>query len=164
MTKTTVIELAKESFKFSAGHFTIFSATERENIHGHNFTVKVICEAEINENGLAFDYGKAKKHIENMCKSLNEIFLVQGKSKHLKISEDINYSYLHFNDEKIPFLKRDVKILPIQNISVECLSEYFLGIFIESLVFKEKIDTIFKVTVKIFSGPGQSGSATWNRI
>ena len=39
--RTTTLELYKEEMKFSAGHFTIFSATERENLHGHNFSVYV---------------------------------------------------------------------------------------------------------------------------
>ena len=29
----TTIELEKEAFHFSAAHFTLFSATERENLH-----------------------------------------------------------------------------------------------------------------------------------
>ena len=31
------IEIAKQALNFSAAHFTIFSQTEREDLHGHNF-------------------------------------------------------------------------------------------------------------------------------
>ena len=41
------IELSKEYLNFSAGHFTIFSATERENLHGHNFQVRGAVTAAI---------------------------------------------------------------------------------------------------------------------
>jgi hypothetical protein len=37
--RRTVIEIQKEYLHFSAAHFTIFSATVRENLHGHNFHV-----------------------------------------------------------------------------------------------------------------------------
>ena len=39
--EATTLELCQEEMKFSAGHFTILSATERERLHGHNFTVYV---------------------------------------------------------------------------------------------------------------------------
>ena len=38
-TYVTTVELQKESMKFSAGHTTIFSATEREPLHGHMYQV-----------------------------------------------------------------------------------------------------------------------------
>ena len=44
MTQLTTIELSKEYLKFSAGHFTVFSATERERLHGHNFSVSALTE------------------------------------------------------------------------------------------------------------------------
>ena len=59
----TRIELFKESMNFSAGHFTIFSETERENLHGHNFSVYAIFESEVIENGMTFNYDIYKKII-----------------------------------------------------------------------------------------------------
>ncbi len=43
----TVIEITKEALHFAAAHFTLFSATERENLHGHNFYVALEIEAEV---------------------------------------------------------------------------------------------------------------------
>ena len=36
----TTINICKEALKFSGAHFTIFSATDRERLHGHNFRVR----------------------------------------------------------------------------------------------------------------------------
>mgnify|MGYP003386648115 CR=1 FL=1 len=160
MKNTTRIELAKENFKFSSGHFTIFSATERENIHGHNFTVALAFDAAVEDNGMIFDYATAKRHIEAMCRSLNEHFLLPAHSKHLKIEEEADYTYVHFGSEKIPFLKRDIKILPVENVTVEELSAYFLQAFVDEFV-KTRKHPISYVEIKIFSGPGQSANATW---
>ncbi|MDX1949908.1 MAG: 6-carboxytetrahydropterin synthase [Rickettsiales bacterium] len=161
MAKFTTIELYKESFKFSAGHFTIFSATERENLHGHNFNVHVIFDCEIKENGLVFDYGIAKKHIEKMCKEHNEYMLLPAYSKLIKIVKETDYIYVYFNGEKIPFLHRDVKILPVENVSVEDLSHYFLEEFKKSFI--SQFPDISSCAIKIFSGPGQCGVAKWER-
>ncbi|KAJ1474389.1 hypothetical protein T484DRAFT_1832500 [Baffinella frigidus] len=37
----STIEIGKEDMKFSAAHFTVFSAKERERLHGHTHAVKV---------------------------------------------------------------------------------------------------------------------------
>ena len=55
-TQVSTIELFKEAMKFSAGHFTIFSETERERLHGHNFTVYVALTGEVNDKGMIADY------------------------------------------------------------------------------------------------------------
>jgi len=65
--KTTKIELYKEDMKFSAGHFTIFSANKRENFHGHNFRVYGCFELPILENGMAIDYGELKSVLRKEC-------------------------------------------------------------------------------------------------
>ena len=64
------IEIAKDYLNFSAGHFTIFSASERENLHGHNWRVGCEIETPIGEDGLCFDYGLAKKALMALSEQL----------------------------------------------------------------------------------------------
>ena len=35
------VRLAKERFKFAASHFTIFSESRGERLHGHNYKLEV---------------------------------------------------------------------------------------------------------------------------
>ena len=63
MSDTVTIRLAKENMKFSAAHFTIFNASERERLHGHNFRVEVDIEARMLGNGMCFDYGIFGTHL-----------------------------------------------------------------------------------------------------
>ncbi len=162
MGRLTKIELFKENFKFSSGHFTIFSKTRRENLHGHNFRVGIIITSRVEENGITFDYGLFKNKAERICQELNEHFLLPANSPHLMIEKSENYIYAHFNGEKIPFLKRDIIILPIENVTLEELSRWFLNRFLED---KEAIASygIEEFSVKVFSGPGQSASANWRK-
>lgn len=160
--KKTTIELFKEGMKFSAGHFTIFSATERENMHGHNFTVYVSLTANIIGNGLCFDYGIYKKKIIDICHAWNEIFILPANSQYLKIEESDTYIYAIFNGEKLPFLKRDVLILPFENATIEEFSAEILAKLTSDQNELEKFQ-IQEITVKVFSGPGQSASSGWKR-
>lgn len=161
MPRLSTIELFKEDMNFSAGHFAIFSPTQRENLHGHNYNVYFSCTTIIEDEGMSFDYRFYKNKLRKLCDSLNETVLMPGKCKYLQIEEASDYYHVHFNGEKIIFLKRDLKILPVTNITVEELSNYLLA----KVLDKNELDKnkIQEVRIKVFSGPGQCGSASWSR-
>lgn len=160
MGRKTTIDLMKEAMKFSAGHFTIFSATEREALHGHNFTVGASLVAEIPDDGLLFDYGVYKHRLIEICREYNEIFLLPDRSPYLRIERGETQTLAHFNGVAIPFLNSDVKVLPISNVTVEELAFLLLDSVVE---FRKEQghDAISEIVVKVFSGPGQSASAVW---
>jgi 6-pyruvoyltetrahydropterin/6-carboxytetrahydropterin synthase len=155
------LEIHKEEFSFSAGHFTIFSATQREQLHGHNYYVSVAFDLKIKENGLSFDYRTYKKKILALCDQVDRHFLLPSNSPYLKLEEDGDYLIAHFNHKKIPFLKEDVIVLPLTNITIEELSHWFLEHLTADKAQLER-DAIHGVTVKVFNGPGQSGGTNWN--
>lgn len=158
----TTVELQKESMKFSAGHTTIFSETEREPLHGHMYAVYLGLSTWVSENGMTFDYRYYKKRIHVLCSHLNQTFLMPENSPFLTRTEDDEYYYFTFNNKKIPFLKEDVTLLPVTNITVEELSRWFVTELIrdEEELIRHRLETI---VVKVFSAPGQSASHTWHR-
>ena len=155
MNERVTIRLAKQNMKFSAGHFTIFSATERERLHGHNFTVEVDIEARMLGNGMCFDYGIYKDRIVALCRELNEWVILPTRSPHLRIEEDGDHVYAHFNGQRIPFLRSDVLLLPIANATLEEFAWWFLQRLAEDgdALRAHAIDAI---EVRVLSGPGQS--------
>ena len=66
MERLTTIYIDKESHKFSAAHFTIFSASERERLHGHNFSVAARIVAPVDANGLTGDYAVYKAQLKKL--------------------------------------------------------------------------------------------------
>ncbi|MDG2277677.1 MAG: 6-carboxytetrahydropterin synthase [Pseudomonadales bacterium] len=155
----TTIEISKEYLHFAAAHFTIFSATERENLHGHNFHVALDATAKIQPDGLTFDYNILKDALKELCDSLDELVLMPASSPHIKIDSDDRYTYVLFADERIPFLQRDLKLLPVRNISVEELAHYLLErLTVHPDILRQDITTL---VLKCASGAGQWASATW---
>ncbi len=150
----TKIELSKENMRFSAGHFTIFSATCRENFHGHNFRVKAEFILKITENGMAADYDQLKVFILNICERLNEHFILPAHSKHLKITQTAQNVHVIFNDESFCFLHRDVMLLPIENASLEEFSRYICDEFLRHPGIIETFG-LRKVKIKTSSESGQ---------
>lgn len=157
------LEIHKEQLSFSAGHFTIFSATEREPLHGHNYYVSIAMNMMIEKNGLSCDYTHYKTIMRALCDQLDSYFLLPGQSEYLKLEDNGEYWIAHFNKKKLPFLKEDVVILPLSNITIEELSHWFL-----QQILKEEPNFakhgICGLTIKVYNGPGQSSSATWGKI
>lgn len=149
----TTIEISKEALHFAAAHFTIFSATERENLHGHNFRVAAEIDAEVGDDGLAFDYNLVKTSLKALCDELDEHTLLPALSPHLAITEEDGYTVARFGEERIPFLARDVLTLPVGNITVEALAQWIAT----ELLADPAVGAldIVSLTVKVSSGPGQ---------
>ena len=160
MQDLTTIEISKEDIKFSAAHFTLFSATERERLHGHNYAVYLAVSAPVGEDGICFSYRDVKTRLREICESLDEYTLLPQYSPHLRIEEEDEFYIAWFNSEKIPLRKSDTLLLPIRNSTVEEFARYVRDRFIgdESFVRDRKIRA---VTVKVSSGPGQCGSSEW---
>jgi 6-pyruvoyltetrahydropterin/6-carboxytetrahydropterin synthase len=162
MSRLSTIELYKEDMKFCAGHFTVFSSTVRENLHGHNYNVFGSFTTSIQDEGLSFDYRFYKAKLYALCSDLDETVLLPGRCKYLTITEQGDYYHVKFDQEVIIFLKRDVTILPITNITVEELSNWILSQLVSD-PNELNINRLSRIEIKVFSRPGQSGSSIWEK-
>ena len=156
----TTIEISKEDIKFSAAHFTIFNATERERLHGHNYAVYLAVTAPVGDDGICFSYKDIKTRLRELCESLDEYTLLPQYSPHLRIEQDEEFYIAWFNGEKIPLRKSDTLLLPIRNSTVEEFARYLRDRFVGDASFLKQRNIITAV-VKVSSGPGQCGSAEW---
>lgn len=160
MARLTTLVIDKESHKFSAAHFTVFSATERERLHGHNYSVSARIVAPMGDNGFAADYNVYKKRIKTLCDSLDEYLLLPTNSPHLNVREAGDRVHVEFNGESMEFLRADTKLLPITNATVEEFAHYLLLGLLELC----RGEALAELTVCVASGPGQKGCADWRAM
>lgn len=155
----STIEISKDYLHFNAGHFTLFSATEREDLHGHTFYVAAEVDSPVGDDGLAFDYNLFKSALKALCDELDEKVLLPERSPYLRLLETDGYIVAEFADERIPFLPRDVKTVPVRNITVEELAPWFLA----RLRARREISALdlLRVLIRVSSGPGQWACVEW---
>lgn len=155
----TRIEISNEYLNFNAGHFTIFSATERENLHGHNFQVRCAVTAAIGADGLAFDYVLLKRVLKELCAALDERVLLPEHSPYLTLEHQDGMVIAHFADERIPFLTRDCLPLSIRNVTIEELA----GLLLMRLKVRPELAgaALQSLEVGVSSGPGQWAFSHW---
>ncbi|MEM9172213.1 MAG: 6-carboxytetrahydropterin synthase [Pseudomonadota bacterium] len=159
MSRLTTIHIRNQYLKFSAGHFTIFSATERERLHGHNFAATADVTAPVGDDGLCFDYNIVKKALRRLCDSLDEYVLIAGRSSHLTVTERSGEYQINFAEETLKLPVTDTLILPLANITAEELSWWLATRLLEDDTIQNH--DIRALTVTISSGYGQAGSTQW---
>lgn len=159
MEQLTTLYIDKESHKFSAAHYTIFSATERERLHGHNYSVSARIVAPMGENGFAADYNVYKNRIAALCEALDEYMLLAADSPYQTIREEGDSYVVNFAGDEMRFLKSDTLVLPLRNATVEEFSRYLLA----QLVYASAGDDLREIELCVASGPGQRGCATWRK-
>ncbi|MEL0137465.1 MAG: 6-carboxytetrahydropterin synthase, partial [Halieaceae bacterium] len=121
MTRLATLHINKQAHKFSAAHFTIFSATERERIHGHNYGVSARIVAEMGENGFSADYNVYKRCLQKLCDAHDEYMLLPAQSPWLEVVTRGDEYLATFNGKTLRFPCDETLLLPIVNVTVEAL-------------------------------------------
>lgn len=159
MQRLTTLYIDKESHKFSAAHYTIFSATDRERLHGHNYSVSARIVAPMGDNGFSADYNVYKSRLAALCESLDEYMLLAGESPYQQIEEAGACYRVSYAEQEMLFLQSDTRVLPIRNATVEEFSYYLL----QRLLRDSAGDDLQEVELCVASGPGQKGCASWHK-
>lgn len=159
-TRDVTLHLDCGKLKFSAGHFIIFSDTRRETLHGHNYTLQVALTASLCAPGITLDYRIFEEKLIQYCEQLHLRFLIPTHSPYLKIAEDDQNYEIIFNHESMWLLKKDVILLPIENISLEALSQWFVDQCAQDQAFLSQYH-IKKIVIRVLNGPNHGAEAQW---
>ena len=157
MTQLTTLHIEKEAHKFSSAHYTIFSATERERLHGHNYFVSVRIVAKMGINGFSADYNVYKRRIKALCDKYDEYMLLPEFSPFQTLQTVGDEIHATFADKVLKFRADETRVSPVTNVTVEELSHLLL----KELLAAEDDPDLVEVELTVSSGSGQAGSAIW---
>lgn len=118
------IVLAKEDFKFSAAHFTLFSDGGAELLHGHNYRVRVeLAGSSLDEAGLLVDIDRFKKVLRERCAHLDSRTLLPAASDRVRWTRDGDAFEIACGQRRYRFPADDVLLLPLANTSMELFAK-----------------------------------------
>lgn len=160
--RLTTIDLHMQALKFSAAHFTIFNARERERLHGHNYAVTCRITAPIGDDGLTCDYAIFKTRLYQLIETLDEYTIIPQHSPYLRIEDAEPFYKVTFDDHYMLLRKAETKLLPIRNTTVEELSFFVLDTLCADTGFLKQHD-VRRLEITVASGPGQHGTALWEK-
>jgi 6-pyruvoyltetrahydropterin/6-carboxytetrahydropterin synthase len=120
------IVLAKEDFKFSAAHFTLFADGRAELLHGHNYRVRVeLSGSDLDAEGLLLDLESFKRELRRLCSRLDSRTLIPGESRRLLWSREGEAIDVRCGERTYRFPAEDTLLLPLHNTSIELLARMF---------------------------------------
>jgi len=148
-----VLRLGKEDFKFSVAHFTVFSDQIAEDLHGHNYRVRVeIAGPAIDDLGLLLDLRGIKAEIRRLCAELDSKTLVPQHSPLVRVTAVGGGYEIRYGARLYRLPEADVKAMPIRNTSIEELAAWLWRMLRPSLA-GSPIDTL---SVEVEETAGQS--------
>jgi 6-pyruvoyltetrahydropterin/6-carboxytetrahydropterin synthase len=154
------IRLAKENFKFSCSHFTIFGPNTAESLHGHNYYIsaELALTGVKDDLGMAFDFNDVKPLLRSLADHLDEKVLLPAKSKYLKTSNEGKQVVVTFDQKTYSFPESDVLVLPLVNITSEELARHFAESFVAKIKSSNNVDLkkIRSVSIGIEETRGQT--------
>ena len=157
MSQLATLHIDKQAHKFSAAHFTIFSETERERLHGHNYGVSARIVAAMGDNGFSADYNVYKRRLKALCDKYDEYMLLPEFSPFQTLETVGDEIHATFAGKVLKFPADETWVLPIANVTVEELSHMLLN----ELLAAENDPDLVEVELTVSSGSGQAGSAIW---
>lgn len=117
--------LAKEDFKFSVAHFTVFSPRQAELLHGHNYRVAVeLAGQRVGELGLLADIDRVKGEVRRLCRELDSRTLLPTACPLVAWERRDGAIEVAYRDRRYSIPEADVLLLPLANSSMELLARY----------------------------------------
>ena len=119
------ILIARDQYKFSCAHMTVFPDGTKERLHGHNYTLGVAIEVERVDLASMIPFASVKQLLGELCAAWKERVLLAAANPHLVIVRDAA-GELEFTlcRERYVLPRADALLLPIDNISVEALAAH----------------------------------------
>ncbi len=134
---------------------TVFPDGRKERLHGHNYVLALALDLSEISFANMIDFEPIKNALAALCAEWKEYLLVATQNPYFeKISESPDEFEFRLCGERYVVPRRDVVLLPIDNISVEALADHAADRLLRAL---ESVLTehVVGIEVRVEENPGQ---------
>ena len=153
------ISIARDQYKFSCAHMTVFPDGTKERLHGHNYTVAVAVEVDRVDLPAMLPFAAIKGALGALCAEWKERVLIAARNPHLELVRDDTELELRLCGERYVLPRGDALLLPIDNISVEALAAHVADL-LAARIPALAAPHVRALEVTIEESPGQGASST----
>jgi 6-pyruvoyltetrahydropterin/6-carboxytetrahydropterin synthase len=153
------IVIAREQYKFSCAHMTVFPDGTKERLHGHNYQVGAVLELTDVSVAHMIPFAPIKEALATICGELRERVLLAEKNPFfVLVRDDGDEIELTLCGKRYVLPREDALLLPLDNIAVEPLAAYVADLMLTRLQGLLLPDVVTALEVSIHEGPGQGAS------
>jgi 6-pyruvoyltetrahydropterin/6-carboxytetrahydropterin synthase len=119
------VRVYKEYFNFASAHFLIFPDGTREELHGHNYQVRVRVAGALDAGDVVLDFTKLKPLVKKTCDALDHRVILPLGHPLLEVkagAKEVEAVFAKADRFVLP--ARDCVLLAIPNTSTERLAEW----------------------------------------
>ncbi|MGY5865004.1 MAG: 6-carboxytetrahydropterin synthase [Candidatus Thorarchaeota archaeon] len=139
------VKVKDQRMHFSASHF-VKSKDEVENLHGHNYMLKIKLTGPLNDDGMVYDFREVKSKAIEICKTFDHKVLLPGESASIRVVKAEEFIEVFVGEKRYVFPEEDCVIIPTKATTTELLAQHIL----ELLDFPK--DFVVKVCVSESEG------------
>ena len=150
------IVIAREQYKFSCAHMTVFADGSKERLHGHNYTIAVAVQVDRTDLASMIPFAPIKAALAQLCAEWKEHLLLPAINPFLEIVRDDHELEIKLCGERYVLPRGDALLLPIDNVSVEALATYVASLLAKLPALAVPYVHALEVTVE--ESPGQGAS------
>lgn len=110
---------------FNAAHFITFN-NSCENLHGHNFHVRIQAWGDNNSDAFVIDFVQLNRLAAGICQQLHDKILLPGSSNEVSISDKEGQIEVSSYGKHFSLPVENCLILPITNSTAEMLAWYIM--------------------------------------
>jgi 6-pyruvoyltetrahydropterin/6-carboxytetrahydropterin synthase len=148
------ITIARDQYKFSCAHMTVFPDGTKERLHGHNYTIAVAIDVARVELASMVPFAAIKACLAELCAAWKEHVLIAARNPHLAILRDDTELELTLCGQRYAMPREDALLLPIDNVSVEALAAHVAELLRDRLEVLSPNLHVLEVTVEEVPGQG----------
>jgi 6-pyruvoyltetrahydropterin/6-carboxytetrahydropterin synthase len=153
------IVIAREQYKFSCAHMTVFPDGTKERLHGHNYTIAVAVDVDTVALAAMIPFTPIKQALADLCAAYKERVLLAEHNPHFTVLRDDRELEFTLCGDRYVLPRGDALLLPVDNISVEALAQHIASLLQTKLtVLAAPQVRALEVTVE--ESPGQGASCT----
>lgn len=151
------ISIAREQYKVSCAHMTVFPDGTKERLHGHNYTIAIALDVERIDLASMIPFAPIKAALGELCATWKEHVMVATLNPFFVLVRDDHELEFTLCGERYVMPRHDALLLPIDNISVEALAGHVAALLVERIQILDAPQVI-ALEVTIEESPGQGAS------
>lgn len=150
------IEVARDGFKFSCAHMTVFPDGSKERLHGHNYHVGIGVDLTDVSFANMIAFAPLKEAVATLCLEWKERTLLAERNPYFElVRDDADELEFRLCGQRYVLPRQDVLLLPIDNIAVEPLAALVAELLLERLAHVLQSEVVTGLEVRVSESPGQ---------
>jgi 6-pyruvoyltetrahydropterin/6-carboxytetrahydropterin synthase len=141
---------------FNAAHFITFD-NSCENLHGHNFHVRIQASGDNNRDAFVIDFVLLNRLAASLCTKLNDKILLPGKSDEVTLQQQGGQVEVSSYDKRFSLPAGNCLILPVANTTAEMLAWYLMETLLPLLEQRSALQHVDHMEIAVEEADQQWG-------